>query len=612
MRHNDAMPQHEPPRRPPMARPLAGSRPRRAATGPGGTGGSGRREAGAPPPRYPGSHGRGAIPGATAVVGVVAAAGVLLLAGAAIFAGGSPAALASPSPAGTAAAAASAPLAASPGGAAPSDAAGIASPAASAGASPAPPAPPAGGPADLPLALVADVRDLRVGISTATLARELAAGRVAVPCGVEGISLAGAAATFDPAACRTPAGITTAVRARSPRLGLMPPTLVTPRLKVLQVAGADLFGAPTVRAKAYPVVARVAALPVAWAGFDGAQVRTLVSTGDTCPDRGVSHQANTLKKGWDWVLDGGTARYTGVRMDRRFDGPDGKGWPVVDAVRTGNSGAVRALVSDAEITIDDFECPMTAAFRQHDTGTVFSIDPRVASLLARSGFDAVTLASNHMTDQGSGGLRETLDLFRRQGILTFGAGMNLAAALAPAVIDVRGVRFAFVGFNEIPGSASAGPSTPGVAALEEANVRSAIAAARKVADVVIVVPQWGWPEYHADFTSRQKAQMRLFFDAGADQVIGHGTHWAAATSITKGERGYRFVISSHGNFLFGQDWSRQTQEGVIVELTFVGSRLAQARLHPYIMLDQAQANLTDPTTDGATVLAQVWDVSSLP
>lgn len=119
---------------------------------------------------------------------------------------------------------------------------------------------------------------------------------------------------------------------------------------------------------------------------------------------------------------------------------------------------------------------------------------------------------------------------------------------------------------------------------------------------MIVVPQWGWPEYHADFTARQQDLMDLFFGAGADHVIGHGTHWASAIAIRPGEDGDHFVISSHGNFLFGQDWSRQTQEGVIVELTFVGTHLAQAHLHPYIMLDRAPANLVDPATDGKFVL----------
>ncbi len=458
---------------------------------------------------------------------------------------------------------------------------------------------------------MADVRDLREGLTSATLARELAAGNVAVPCGIDALRLGADSATADAAPCVEASKITAAVRAKKPRLGLLPAALVTPRVKVLRVGGADLFGPPSVRKVDYPLVGTVTAPPAAWTAFDPGEVRTIISTGDTCPDRGVSHQSNTLKKGWDWVLNGGTAKYTGTRMDRRFDGPDGNGWPVVTAVRTGNAGAVRKLISDAEITLDDFECPMTKKFVQHDTGTVFSIDPKVAPLLARSGVDVVTLASNHMTDQGTGALKETLNLFKKNKIASFGAGLTLSQALKPAVIDVRGLRFAFVGFNEIPGSAKAGASTPGVAYLDEANVRAGVAAARKVADVVIVVPQWGWPEYHASFTARQKQQMKLFWDAGVDQVIGHGTHWAGPLSITRDDRGFHVAMGSHGNFLFGQDWSRQTQEAVIVELTFVGTEVAQVRLHPFIMLDQAQANLTKPTTDGKYVLGQVWGNSIL-
>ncbi len=597
------MPPREQPRRSPMARPLSGSASDRGGRGVGSWRGGDGRGGGRPPsgPRLPDGSGGRPRGSSTILVGILAVVGVGLLVGAAIFAGGLPGSSPAPSP--------SPGATGGPATGGPSPA-GTPTPSGSPGASAAPSTSP-GGAVAAPLSLVADVRDLRQGISAATLTKEIAAGRVALPCGLTGLAIAGDDVALTGSACLTPAGVTTAVRSGRPRLGLLPPALVTPRVKVLRVAGADLFGSPSIRALDYPVVGRVRSMPASWAGFEVAEVRTLVSAGDTCPDRGVSHQTNTLKKGWDWALDGGTARYTGTHVDRRFDGPDGTGWPVVDAVRSGNEGAVRKLISDAEITIDDFECPMTSSFRQHDTGTVFSIDPRVAPLLARAGVDVVTLASNHMTDQGVDALRETLSLFDANGILRFGAGMDLAEALAPAVIDVRGVRFAFVGFNEIPGSAKASAANPGVAYLDETNVRRGIAAARKVADVVIVVPQWGWPEYHADFTARQKAQMKLFWDAGADQVIGHGTHWAAAVSITRGERGYRFAISSHGNFLFGQDWSRQTQESVIVELTFVGTKLAQARLHPFIVLDQAQPNLTDPTTDGKHVLEQVWAVSDL-
>ena len=579
-----------------MARPISGSPSVRGRLGAA----SGRGASQPPLPggtrRAPAPGGRGSLPGANVLVAVVAFAGVGLLVGAALFVGGGPGP--TPGPTGSAA-----PSAAAGGAATPSPAIPAESAAPSISPEPA-------GPADVDLALVADVREPRVGLGGAALVKAIKAGRVAVSCGVETLSLDGATIPFDASACLEPSAVVSAVRASKPRYGLLPASLVTPRVKVLRIGDADLFGAPTVRERAYPLAATAAA-DVSWSAFDRADIRTLISTGDTCPDRGVSHQANTLGKGWDWVLNGGTAEYTGIGVDRRFDGPDGNGWPVVYPKRTGNRGAVRSLVSDAEITLNDFECPMTASFTQHDTGTVFSIDPAVAPALADAGVDVVTLASNHMTDQGTGALKETLRFFKDSGIKTFGAGMNLKQALKPAVVDVRGVRFAFVGFNEIPGSARAGASTAGVAYLDEKNVRAGIAAAREVADVVIVVPQWGWPEYHANFTARQKEQIKLFWDAGADHVVGHGTHWAAAISLTKGDTGHRFVISSHGNFLFGQDWSRQTQEAVVVELTFTGTTLAQARLHPYVVVDQAQPNLTDPTTDGAYVLDQVWSVSKL-
>lgn len=142
----------------------------------------------------------------------------------------------------------------------------------------------------------------------------------------------------------------------------------------------------------------------------------------------------------------------------------------------------------------------------------------------------------------------------------------------------------------------------------------AVADARAVADVVIAMPQWNWPEYSAPFSTTALAQRDAWYAAGVDDILGSGTHWAGAMSITRPDpaRGWRVAVTSHGNFLFGQLWSRQTQEGVIYELTFRGMELVQVRLHPYIVMDGAQPNLTNPTTDGAYVQRQVFGVSRLP
>ena len=399
-------------------------------------------------------------------------------------------------------------------------------------------------------------------------------------------------------------------------LAFLPAGLVVPTIKVLPVDGADIFGNAEARAAAYPysVNAQLDGGRQHWA-MDVTDVRTLISLGDSCPDRGVAHAAITLGRGWEYVFGGGTAEYTAVYPNPVPEGFVGNGFNIVDAVPTGNAGAVAELVSSADITLDDFECPVVDDWTVNE-GVVFSIDPAVLPHLRDTyGVDVATLAANHLFDRGTPGFLQTLDKFADAGIATAGAGADLEAALEPALVDVNGLTFGFVAFNEIPGSLEAGPQQPGVLWLRDENVIDAVSRARAGgADLVFCVPQWwGGAEYHAQFIGDMRRQQQVFFDAGCDHVIGHGTHWSGPIEIGEPEDGRHAVtMVSHGNFLFGQEWSQQTQEGVILELAFVGTRLAQARMHPYIMLEQAQTNLIDPATDGMWVLNRIYEASGLP
>ena len=145
--------------------------------------------------------------------------------------------------------------------------------------------------------------------------------------------------------------------------------------------------------------------------------------------------------------------------------------------------------------------------------------------------------------------------------------------------------------------------------MTEANVRESVRRAEVAAEIVICMPQWGFPEYRVEFTAEELELQQLLLDAGCDHMLSHGTHWASQIDFTRTNGGVSFTILSHGNFLFGQGWSQQTEEGVLVEMAFRGTELAQVRLHRYIMLEQAQANLTDPETDGRHVLSRVYEAS---
>ena len=464
-------------------------------------------------------------------------------------------------------------------------------------------------PVEIPLAVVTGYTNPLASITEAEVEAAIQADTIVQACEFFG------AANPVPR-CLLGADIPAHIEANPTELALLPAGLVVPTIKVLPVDGADLFGGPEARSLPYPFSALMAenSNMETWP-LDSESIRTLMSLGDSCPDRGVAYAAITLGRGWDWVFGGGTAEYTAVYPNPVPPGFVGNGFNIVDAVPTGNEGAVAALVSGADVTLDDFECPVVDDWTVNE-GVIFSIDPAVLPQLRDTyGVDVATLAANHLFDRGTPGFLQTLDKFAAAGIPTAGAGVDLDAALEPALVEVDGLTFAFVGFNEIPGSLEAGPGQPGVLWLRDENVIEAVGRAQDAgADLVVCVPQWwGGGEYHAQFLGDMRRQQQVFFDAGCDHVLGHGTHWSGPIEIAPTDDGdHRVTMVSHGNFLFGQEWSQQTQEGVLLELAFVGTRLAQARMHPYIMLEQAQTNLTDPATDGMWVLNRIYEASGLP
>jgi poly-gamma-glutamate capsule biosynthesis protein CapA/YwtB (metallophosphatase superfamily) len=461
---------------------------------------------------------------------------------------------------------------------------------------------------DVPLAVITGYTNPR---ATITL-DEVVGGNPLVPCTM---TRANVEVTGD-GDCAEAEEIVSTVIEQPERIALVPPGWVVPTVKVLPVDGADLFGNDEARSREYPITGTIAGTVDP---YDAGQIRTLISLGDSCPDRGVAFAAVTQGLGWEWVFGGGTADYTAVYPNPVPPGFVGNGFNIVDAVRTGNEGAVAALVSGADVTLDDFECPVVDDWTVND-GTIFSIDPRVLGHLRDDyGVDVASLAANHLFDRGLGGFLQTLEKFEAEGIPVTGAGIDLDAALEPALVERGGLTFAFVGFNQIVGSTAAAPDVPGVAWLDEANIREAAMRADAGGDIVICVPQW-WggdtpgpgAEYHATFRGDMREHQAQMFDAGCDHILGHGTHWSGPIEVAEADGEYRATVVSHGNFLFGQEWSQQTQEGVIVELAFRGTELAQARMHPYIMLEQAQTNLTDPATDGLWVLNRIYEASDLP
>jgi poly-gamma-glutamate capsule biosynthesis protein CapA/YwtB (metallophosphatase superfamily) len=249
---------------------------------------------------------------------------------------------------------------------------------------------------------------------------------------------------------------------------------------------------------------------------------------------------------------------------------------------------VRDLISGADIAVGT----LNAALSDYPprTGCVKTFvlvgGSNNADAMANAGFDVMSVATNHIKNCGLSAcgdraFLDTLDNLDRVGILSVGAGGNIQEALKPVVVEVNGIRFGFVSLGEVESRAFADENTPGIAPLPgdfakaEENLRSAIAAARISADVVIAMPHWG-SDYSDTPNYRQLFFDQVAVDAGADLVIGNHPHVIQGMRTIKGIS----VFYSLGSFVFDQDWSRETQQGIVVVVTFEGTKLIDYEVIP--------------------------------
>ncbi|MEJ2263689.1 MAG: CapA family protein [Anaerolineales bacterium] len=232
-----------------------------------------------------------------------------------------------------------------------------------------------------------------------------------------------------------------------------------------------------------------------------------------------------------------------------------------------------------------------------------------ADALARAGFDVMSVATNHIkncgpTNCGDRAFSDTLENLRRVGIVPVGAGENLAAAMQPVVARLNGVSFGIVSLGQIEAQTFSSEDSPGIAVLDEDNLRAAIAAARQVSDVVIAMPHWG-PEDVSVPNWLQRGLARVAVEAGADLVVGNHTHVVQAVEEIDGV----MVFYGLGNFVFDQNWSLEHMQGVILEVTFEGERYAGYQFIPTHVDWDGRVHLAGEF-EAADILARIQGVSA--
>ena len=405
---------------------------------------------------------------------------------------------------------------------------------------------------------------------------------------------------------RTPAQVRAGIASQPGALGILRAGDVTPAVRALAVGGLSLFGGSRVRdLAAWPLLVREppGAMP---STFRTEAAWTLVAGGDVMLDRYVYRRTVLDGAGANNPWSGGIGKVT----SRSCCGAPGL--RIVTGKRVVNNGAVRVLLRGADIAMANLEGPAPDDFRYHTSGYIFSMDPALLAGLRWAGIDVVSLANNHIRNWGASGVRDTIRNLDALGIRHAGAGRSSTQARRPAWMTAAGLRVAILAYNGvgayqgIGGSPNATSSRAGAAALTMTAVKADIRAARAAgADVVIVFPHWG-VEYTDRLNAQQAGLAPKILAAGADAVLGGHSHWAGPIRLF----GSRPVVYSMGDLVFSLAHDERTQEGILVELTFTGKRLAQVTLHPTLMVGNVQPNILVPSGGGSALLAAIRRASA--
>lgn len=220
---------------------------------------------------------------------------------------------------------------------------------------------------------------------------------------------------------------------------------------------------------------------------------------------------------------------------------------------------IAAAFQEADVAIGHLEVPHTTSAEELPGDVPAPAAPlEHLDALARAGFDAVSLAGNHIADRGPLGIADTIRALDSLQIAHSGAGLTLTQARRPAYLRVGSRTVALLSYNCVGPEASwarddragtayicvrpmDGGAIAPAAALEKPDPDSLqqmaqdVGDARKNADLVIVALHKGIVHTRARLAPYERPVAQAVIDAGADVVLGHHAHIVRGIEMYQGK-----------------------------------------------------------------------------
>lgn len=264
-------------------------------------------------------------------------------------------------------------------------------------------------------------------------------------------------------------------------------------------------------------------------------------------------------------------------------------------------GEVKDILSNVDYSIVNFECPVVEGNGEKikKCGPNLCCSTESFKAIKWVGFNAVTLANNHIRDYGEEGIQKTISKCKQFNIDYVGCGYNLKEASQILYKRINDQTIAIINCCEqefsIATSKNAG-SNP----LEPIRQFYAIRKAKEKADYVIVIVHGGHEMYQLPSTRMQETY-RFFVDSGADAVINHHQHCFSGYEMYNNKP----ILYGLGNFCFDKKIKKDSiwYEGYMVILDF--SQEINITIIPYVQCKENPSISLLDNSDKMQVLERI-------
>lgn len=251
--------------------------------------------------------------------------------------------------------------------------------------------------------------------------------------------------------------------------------------------------------------------------------------------------------------------------------------PVVLNKKNTVLGDALPIIQEADFSFINLECVLTDHNQAiNKSGPALKANP--ICIEALRDFSLVGLANNHILDFGKKGLVDTIDVCKKSGLSTVGAGESLEQAQQPYIREIKGIKIAIIAVAEHEFNQSENNGA-GSAPIDTIDNYQQIKQAKAQADVVVVTLHGG-NEYFPYPRPGLRKLCHHYIDLGVEAVICHHPHVPGAHEYYQGKP----IVYSLGNFLFDntkppKDW----ELGQIVQLhfSFENKAFEKMELIPY-------------------------------